>query len=155
MKTKGLFQRLIGTSCLGVLQLIVWNMNPARAADNGLALTPPMGWNSWSKFVFSVNENIVKEMTDAMVTNGLREAGYQFINLDDSWQASRDTNGVIVADPTRFPSGIKPLADYVHAKGLKLGVYSDRGTRIAAAIPAPRATKFWMPIPTLNGGLIT
>ncbi len=87
-----------------------------------------MGWNSWNKYHCNINESIIRSMADAFVTNGLQAAGYQFINIDDCWQISRDTNGVIVADASKFPSGIKALADYVHADGLKLGVYSDHGT---------------------------
>src|SRR5512136_3058043 len=100
---------------LRILVLIL-AMVPAlrtHALTNGLALTPPMGWNSWNKFGCSINENLIKQMADAMVTNGLLAAGYQFINIDDCWQVSRDTNGVIVAGPN-FPNGIQALADYVH-----------------------------------------
>jgi alpha-galactosidase len=86
-----------------------------------------MGWNSWNKFGCDVSEQLIREMTDAMVSSGLKAAGYQYVNIDDCWQVSRDAQGNIVADPTRFPSGIKALADYVHGKGLKLGVYTDAG----------------------------
>jgi alpha-galactosidase len=87
-----------------------------------------MGWNSWNKFGCNVSEQLIRETADAMVTSGMRDAGYQFVNIDDCWQVSRDANGTIVADPARFPGGIKALADYVHAKGLKLGIYTDAGT---------------------------
>jgi alpha-galactosidase len=99
----------------------------AGAASAQLAQTPPMGWNSWNKFACDVSESLIREMTDAMVSSGLKAAGYQYVNIDDCWQVSRDAQGNIVADPTRFPSGIKALADYVHGKGLKLGVYTDAG----------------------------
>jgi alpha-galactosidase len=89
--------------------------------------TPPMGWNSWNKFGCDVSEHLIREMADAMVSSGLKAAGYQYVNIDDCWQVSRDAQGNIVADPTRFPGGIKVLADYVHSKGLKLGVYTDAG----------------------------
>jgi alpha-galactosidase len=92
-----------------------------------LALTPPMGWNSWNKFACNVSEQLIRETADAMVSSGMKAAGYQYVNIDDCWQVSRDAQGTIVADPTRFPSGIKALADYVHSKGLKLGVYTDAG----------------------------
>ncbi len=72
-----------------------------------------MGWNSWNKFACEVSEQLIREMADAMVSSGLREAGYQYVNIDDCWQVSRDAQGNIVADLTRFPSGIKALADYV------------------------------------------
>jgi alpha-galactosidase len=96
--------------------------------DNGLARTPPMGWNSWNKFGCNVSEQLIKEIADAMVSSGMKKAGYQFVNIDDCWQVSRDANGNIVADSARFPNGIKSLADYVHSKGLKLGIYTDAGT---------------------------
>jgi alpha-galactosidase len=92
-----------------------------------LAKTPPMGWNSWNKFGCDVSETLIKEMADAIVSNDLKDAGYQYVVIDDCWQVSRDANGRVVADPKRFASGMKALADYVHAKGLKFGVYSDAG----------------------------
>src|SRR5262249_21140253 len=96
----------------------------ARAWDNGVALTPPMGWNS---FACNVSEEMIKSMADAMVSSGMKDAGYQYVVIDDCWQVSRDENGFIIADPQRFPSGMKALADYVHSKGLKFGLYSDAG----------------------------
>jgi len=92
-----------------------------------LAPTPPMGWNSWNKFGCNVSEQLIREMADAMVSSGMKSSGYQYVNIDDCWQVSRDSQGTIVADPKRFPSGIKALADYVHNKGLKLGIYTDAG----------------------------
>ena len=76
---------------------------PARALDNGLARTPPMGWNSWNKFGCNVSEKLIKEMADAMVTSGMKDAGYQYVVIDDCWQVSRDADGNIVPDPQRFP----------------------------------------------------
>ncbi len=87
-----------------------------------------MGWNSWNKFACHVSEQLIREMADTMVSSGMRDAGYQYINIDDCWQVSRDGDGTIIADPKTFPSGIKALADYVHRKGLKLGIYTDAGT---------------------------
>jgi alpha-galactosidase len=87
-----------------------------------------MGWNSWNKFGCNVSDKLIREMADAMVSNGMQAAGYQYVNIDDCWQVSRDASGTIVADPTRFPAGMKALADYVHSKGLKLGLYTDAGT---------------------------
>ncbi len=98
------------------------------AGGNSLAQTPPMGWNSWNKFACNVSEQLIRETADAMVTSGMQAAGYQYVNIDDCWQVSRDAQGTIVADSSRFPSGIKALANYVHGKGLKLGVYTDAGT---------------------------
>jgi alpha-galactosidase len=117
-------------------------MPAARAWDNGVALTPPMGWNSWNKFGCNVSEEMIKSMTDAMVTSGMKDAGYQYVVIDDCWQVSRDENGFIVADPQRFPSGMKALADYVHAKGLKFGLYSDAGTKTCAGRPGSQGHEF-------------
>ncbi len=94
----------------------------------GLAPLPPMGWNSWNTFrCGGLNESLVREIADSMVSNGMRDAGYVYVNLDDCWQIGRDENGNILVDSVKFPSGIKALADYVHGKGLKLGIYSDAG----------------------------
>src|SRR6201998_4075835 len=101
----------------------------------GLALTPPMGWNSWNKFGCNVTEDLIKGAADAMVNSGMKDAGYQYVVIDDCWQVSRDATGNIVADAQRFPSGIKALADYVHAKGLKFGIYSDAGIQTCAERP--------------------
>ena len=92
-----------------------------------LAPTPPMGWNSWNFYNCNINEEKIKRMADAMATNGMKEAGYQYIVIDDCWQIARDKDGYIIADPKKFPSGIKALADYVHSKGLKFGIYSCAG----------------------------
>lgn len=101
----------------------------------GVADTPQMGWNSWNKFQGNINEELIMGIADAMVETGLRDAGYQYINLDDCWHGKRDADGFIQADPQRFPHGIKYLADYVHSKGLKLGIYSDCGRGTCAGMP--------------------
>lgn len=104
--------------------------------ENGLAKTPPMGWNDWYTFFCDIDEEMIKETADAMVSSGMREAGYEYVNIDDCWSAmERGPNGELVADPERFPSGIKALADYVHARGLKLGIYTDVGTKTCAGYP--------------------
>jgi alpha-galactosidase len=92
-----------------------------------IAPTPPMGWNSWNKFGCNVTEQLIRETADALVSSGMKAAGYEYVNIDDCWQVSRDAQGTIIADPAHFPSGIKALADYVHSKGLKLGIYTDAG----------------------------
>jgi len=107
-----------------------WIAPPTAA----MAAVPPMGWNSWNKFACNVSESLIKGVADLMVTNGMKDAGYQYVNIDDCWQSSRNGD-TIVADATDFPSGMKSLADYVHGKGLKLGVYSDRGTQTCAGRP--------------------
>jgi alpha-galactosidase len=107
----------------------------AQLQRGSLAQTPPMGWNSWNKFACNVSEDLIKSVADAIAINGMKDAGYQYVVIDDCWQVSRDENGFIVADPQRFPSGIKALADYVHSKGLKFGVYSDAGTKTCGGRP--------------------
>ena len=107
-----------------ILVLGVFNI---QAQKKEIAQTPPMGWNSWNYFNCDINEDIVKEIADAMLANGMAAAGYEYVVIDDCWQIDRLPDGTLVADPLRFPSGIKALADYVHSKGLKFGIYSDAG----------------------------
>ena len=95
--------------------------------DNGLGLTPQMGWNTWNKFACKIEEKLIRDSIDALVNTGLKDLGYNYMNLDDCWQIKRDENKTIVPDADKFPSGIKPLADYAHSKGLKFGLYSDGG----------------------------
>jgi alpha-galactosidase len=120
---------------LASLLLVV--ATPAAAAE-GLALTPPMGWNSWNKFGCDVSEKLIRETADALVATGMKDAGYEYLVIDDCWQVRRDARGRIVADPERFPSGMKALADYVHGKGLKFGLYSDAGTGTCAKRPGSK-----------------
>ncbi len=97
---------------------------------------PPMGWNSWNTFYDQINENLIRETADAIAATGLREAGYEYLIIDDCWSLKeRDENGYLVPDPEKFPSGIKAAADYVHSKGLKFGIYSCCGTRTCADYP--------------------
>jgi alpha-galactosidase len=109
--------------------------------DN-LALTPPMGWNSWNKFACNVDEKLIKEVADAMVSTGMKDAGYTYINIDDCWHGERDTQGFIQPDVKRFPSGMKALADYIHSKGLKMGIYSDAGSQTCGGRPGSRGYEF-------------
>ena len=142
--------KIIG--CLSILALLGTSVlipcangqakSPAPLPPNGLALTPPMGWNSWNKFACNVSESLIKSMADAMVSSGMKEAGYQYIVIDDCWQVRRDANGNIIADPQRFPNGIKAVADYVHSKGLKFGIYSDAGTATCQGRPGGRGHEF-------------
>ncbi len=108
----------------------------------GLAKTPQMGWNSWNTFGCEVNETLIREMADAMVESGMKDAGYEYINIDDCWHGERDPQGNIQPDPKNFPSGIKALADYVHKKGLKLGLYSDAGNTTCAGRPGSRGHEY-------------
>ena len=94
----------------------------------GLGLKPQMGFNTWNKFACNINEKLARDTADVMVEKGLAKLGYVYLNLDDCWQVARDNNSRIVEDPNNFPSGMKALADYVHSKGLKFGLYSDAGT---------------------------
>ncbi len=100
-----------------------------------LAKTPPMGWNSWNAFGLDINSRIVMAVADSMVSKGLTAAGYQYIVIDDGWQIGRDNNGKIIADSVRFPEGIKYLADYVHSRGLKFGIYTCCGTKTCGGRP--------------------
>src|SRR4030081_438253 len=128
--------RRIVIVCFGVLLLVAGvsaqENNPTSSA---LAPTPPMGWNSWNKFACNVSEDMIKGMADAMVKSGMKDAGYQYVNIDDCWQVSRDVNGKVVADPRRFPHGMKAVGDYIHSLGLKFGVYSDAGSKTCAGRP--------------------
>lgn len=117
-------------------------MNLSAQRFENLALTPPMGWNSWNKFACNINEKTIKETADALVSKGLRDAGYIYINIDDCWQGPRDSLGFITADSTKFPSGIKALADYVHSKGLKLGIYSCAGNKTCGGYPGSRGHEY-------------
>jgi len=101
-----------------------------------------MGWNSWNKFGCDVSEKLIKSVADAMVSNGMRDAGYNYLVIDDCWQVDRDADGNIVPDAKRFPSGMKALGDYVHSKGLKFGIYSDAGTGTCQNRPGSRGYEF-------------
>ncbi|MEJ2051972.1 MAG: glycoside hydrolase family 27 protein, partial [Calditrichota bacterium] len=109
----------------------------AEAQQASLAQTPPMGWNSWNKFGCDIDEQLIREIADAMVSTGMRDAGYIYLNIDDCWMASkRDAKGRLQVNSERFPSGMKALADYVHSKGLKIGIYSSAGTMTCQRLPA-------------------
>ena len=115
---------------------------PVHALENGLARTPPMGWNSWNKFGCKVSDDLIRQMADALVSSGMRDAGYGYLVIDDCWQMSRDAEGNIVPDAANFPHGIQPLADYVHGKGLKFGIYSDAGTGTCQNRPGGRGYEY-------------
>ncbi|MGW2645950.1 NPCBM/NEW2 domain-containing protein [Streptomyces sp. NPDC001393] len=114
----------------------------APALADGLALTPPMGFNNWNSTHCGAdfNESMVKGIADLFVAKGLKDAGYRYVNLDDCWALpQRDTAGKLVPDPARFPNGIKAVADYVHSKGLKLGIYTSAGTKTCNSAGFPGA----------------
>jgi alpha-galactosidase len=124
-------QRFLAVIAIGTVSS---GIAPSRW-DNGLARTPPMGWNSWNHFGCNVSERLIEEEADAIAASGMRDAGYRFVVIDDCWQTSRTALGVIVADSARFPHGIKALADYVHSKGLRFGIYTDAGTKTCQGRP--------------------
>ena len=127
-----------------MLSLLFWCSSITIVAQkfDKLAITPPMGWNSWNKFGCDVNEGVIRETADAMVASGMKDAGYQYIVIDDCWHGARDNLGFIQPDATRFPSGVKALADYVHAKGLKFGIYSDAGAKTCGGRPGSRGREY-------------
>lgn len=127
---------LLLISCNGKVENeSVENTEPNKAWDS-LAKTPPMGWNSWNVFGKNLNEQNVKETADAIVASGLQAVGFEYIVLDDFWHGGRDSaTGLLYADKEKFPSGLKALADYVHSKGLKFGIYSDAGTKTCGEMP--------------------
>jgi alpha-galactosidase len=101
-----------------------------------------MGWNSWNKFGCNVSEQLVRGAADSIVRTGMKEAGYEYVVIDDCWQVSRDDNGNIIVDATRFPAGMKVVADYIHSKGLKLGIYSDAGRATCQNRPGSRGYEY-------------
>lgn len=107
-----------------------------------LCQTPPMGWSSWNTFACNIDENLMREIADAMVSLGLKDCGYVYLNMDDCWHGERDANGFIQANAERFPNGIKTLADYVHSKGLKLGIYSDAGSETCGGKPGSQGYEY-------------
>ena len=135
-------KKIVSSLALSLFFGFLFCVPSSRALGNGLALTPPMGWNSWNRFACNVTEDLVKSAADALVSTGMKDAGYEYIVIDDCWQVSRDALGNIVADAKTFPSGIKALADYIHSKGLKFGIYSDAGTMTCAKRPGSRGHEF-------------
>lgn len=124
------------TRLLSILTFIFAISFGASAQESRLAQTPPMGFMTWNYFGDKITEQDVKSMADAMVTEGLVELGYDYIFIDDGWQGGRDNRNNIIPDPKKFPSGIKALADYVHSKGMKLGIYSDAAQLTCAGYTA-------------------
>src|SRR5512133_1497379 len=126
---------------LSIVLLMISAMSFAQKFEN-LAPVPPMGWNSWNKFGCNVNEKMLREVADAMVSTGMKDAGYNYLVVDDCWHGQRDSLGFIQADPEHFPSGIKALTDYIHSKGLKFGIYSCAGNKTCAGRPASRGHEY-------------
>ncbi len=126
-----------------LLLLLLFSTSMVAQKYKDLAPTPPMGWNSWNTFEVNIDEKLVMETADLMVSSGMASVGYNYIVLDDGWMAKeRDANGNLLPDPAKFPSGIKVLIDYVHAKGLKFGLYNCAGTKTCAGFPGTRGYEF-------------
>ncbi len=116
-------------SCLLLIHVFVFGQYP------DIAKTPPMGWNSWNAFGLNINSKTVMDVADSMVAKGMANVGYEYIVIDDGWQIDRDENGKIVVNAERFPEGMKYLADYIHSKGLKFGLYTCCGTETCGGLP--------------------
>ena len=140
MRIKPTLKKLICACLALMISVVCQNTNAQKYAD--LAQTPPMGWNTWNKFGCNINEQLIRETADAMISTGMKDAGYEYINIDDCWHGERSPLGNIWPDKKRFPSGIKALADYVHSKGLKLGIYSDAGDKTCAGYPGSRGFEY-------------
>jgi alpha-galactosidase len=126
---------LIGIFLFGI------NFVNAQKFEN-LALTPPMGWNSWNNFGCQVDEKLIRETADALVASGMKAAGYQYVVIDDCWHGERDANGFIQPNKEHFPSGMKALGDYIHKQGLKFGIYSDVGAKTCGGKPGSRGHEY-------------
>ena len=122
--------RLFSSAAILALGATLYAPASSAQQDTTLAPTPPMGWNSWNHFAGKVNDADVRAAADALVKSGMRDAGYTYVNIDDTWQGQRDSSGVIHAN-SKFPD-MKALADYVHSKGLKIGIYSSPGPKTCA-----------------------
>ena len=141
--------RLLKIAILGATLLLPLTLlaQPRRlSADlpkwEGVADTPQMGWSSWNCFMTEINEDLIKATADAMVELGLVDAGYVYLNLDDGWHGERNESGFVLEDREKFPSGMKALADYLHARGLKLGIYSDAGDFTCACYTGSRGHEY-------------
>ncbi|MBI4728729.1 MAG: glycoside hydrolase family 27 protein [Acidobacteria bacterium] len=136
-RTNGIPTRIIAllaTVALGLLPTLA--PSRATALENGLARTPPMGWNPWNVFGCDIDERTMRATADLLVSSGLKDAGYRSLVLDDCWMARvRGADGNLMADPVRFPSGIRALADDVHARGLEIGIYEDAGLLTCQQFP--------------------
>lgn len=116
--------------------LFAFGANAQQTPRRDLAPAPPMGWMTWNLFQGRISEQLIRETADAMVSEGFADVGYRYIFIDDLWQGGRDAQNNIIPDPKKFPSGMKALADYVHSKGLKLGIYSDAAQLTCAGCTA-------------------
>jgi alpha-galactosidase len=126
------------------LAILVMLASAAHAQKfEGLAPTPPMGWNSWNTFAIKIDEKLIRDTADALVASGMQAAGYTYVVIDDGWEAKeRDAQGNLVPDPARFPSGLKALGDYLHSKGFKFGIHNCAGTKTCSGFPGGRGHEF-------------
>lgn len=121
---------------------LVLTLNCQAQKVDGLALTPPMGWNTFNTFAGNFNEKLIREMADLLVSSGMKDAGYAYVIVDDNWTGPRDSLGFLTVDANRFPSGLKDLSEYIHSRGLKLGLYSDAGYKTCGGYTASRGHEF-------------
>lgn len=132
-------RRILQISCL----IVLFTIQAHAQKFDSLAMTPPMGWNSWNTFSVNIDEKLIKDVADSFIKDGLKDAGYQYIVIDDGWMAKeRDTNGNLVADPVKFPNGMKSVVDYVHSKGLKFGIYNCAGNKTCGGFPGSRGHEY-------------
>jgi len=121
-------QRVVAAMAVVLTAALAVQAPAVEAAPNQVVTTPPMGWASWNSFAAQINFNVIKAQTDALVASGLKDAGYQYVNIDEGWwQGTRDAAGNITVDTAEWPGGMKAIADYIHSKGLKAGIYTDAG----------------------------
>ena len=130
MKYLAAFRRWTSMTAGMVVVACLAALYPCWAEAQTIAATPPMGWNSWNHFHRTIDDKTVRAQADAMVSSGMRDAGYIYVNIDDTWEGERDAQGNIQTN-SKFPD-MKALADYVHSKGLKLGIYSSPGAKTCA-----------------------
>ena len=122
--------------------IVVFSTFAAAQKFENLAKTPPMGWNSWNGFGCNVDEKLMRETADKIVSSGMKDARYEYVVIDDCWHGTRDKNGFIQPNAEHFPSGMKALGDYIHSKGLKFGIYSDVGAQTCGGKPGSRGLDF-------------
>ncbi len=126
-----------------LLITVLYTLNMQAQKYKDLALTPPMGWNSWNTFQANISEKLVMQTVDSLISSGMAAAGYNYIVLDDGWmKMERDSMGNLVPDPQKFPHGMKAVADYVHSKGLKFGLYNCAGTKTCGGYPGTRGYEY-------------
>lgn len=137
-KSKKLMRKYV----ISILFVVV-SLGGFSQKTEGLALTPPMGWNSWNTFACDIDEDLIKGIADAMVETGLRDAGYVYLVLDDGWMAmQRNKDGKLYGDPKKFPGGMETLGEYIHSKGLKFGIYNCAGSKTCGGYPGSRGYEF-------------